>query len=282
MPSQRRFSNAVTGRSRGGCGIRLLIMAAIAGFAIFQFLSTPTDTNPFTGEEQRIALNQEEEIALGLNSAPAMAEQFGGLDPDPQDTDLVRRIGHKLVAANSGVSGSGYQFDFHLLADPQTINAFALPGGQIFITRALFDRLGSEEELAGILGHEIGHVVGRHSAEQMTKGQLMQGLSQAVVVGASDSHSSAQMSHMAAQYVSQFVMTKYGRADELHSDEIGFQLLVDSGYDPAAMLKVMETLRDAAGEGPRGPEFMSTHPHPESRIARLKEMLAEFERANPR
>ncbi len=251
-------------------------MVAIAGFAIFRYFLTPTEQNTFTGEEQRIALNQEQEIAMGLNSAPAMAEQFGGHDPDERDRALVDRIGNKLVNANPSVSGSGYQFDFHLLADRQTVNAFALPGGQIFITRALFDALPGEAELAGVLGHEIGHVVGRHSAEQMAKSQLMQGLSQAAVVGASDSYNSAQMSQMAAQYVSQFVLTKYGRDDELQSDEIGFALLIDAGYDPAAMLGVMETLKGAGGDGPRGPEFMATHPHPESRIERINEMLSTY------
>lgn len=98
---------------------------------------------------------------------------------------VVDTIGNRIVQA-SELQKTGYQFDFHLLADDKTVNAFALPGGQIFVTMGLLKLLQTEGELAGVLGHEIGHVVARHSAEHMAKAKLTEGLSGAAVMAAYD------------------------------------------------------------------------------------------------
>src|SRR5213075_1584716 len=103
------------------------------------------------------------------------------------------------VVAHSLAGRSPYEFDFHLLADAETINAFALPGGQIFITRALFDRLETQAQLAGVLGHEMGHVVERHTAQQMAKKGLGQSLVRAVTVGASDDSRKSQAAYAMSQ-----------------------------------------------------------------------------------
>jgi len=104
-----------------------------------------------------------------------MAAQFGGLGPSASDQQRVQQIGAVLVQKTPAHT-TPYEFAHHLLADTQTVNAFALPGGQVFITRALYALLKSDAELAGVLGHETGHVVARHSAEQIAKAQLTQGL----------------------------------------------------------------------------------------------------------
>ena len=164
------YYRTVPTRSRGrgsGCSGRLLMAAAIAAFSLFSYFSSRQD-NPVTGETQYIDITPEQEIALGLEAAPQMAAEFGGLDENAQDQALVDEVGNRIVQS-SPAGNSPYQFDFHLLDDDQTINAFALPGGQIFITRALYDKLTTEGELAGVLGHEIGHVIARHSAEHIAK-----------------------------------------------------------------------------------------------------------------
>jgi predicted Zn-dependent protease len=256
-------------------GGRLIIAVVLAVIAIAgYFLGTREEFNPITEENQRISLTIEEEIALGLQSAPQMAQEFGGLDPDEQAQALVDQIGQQLVAS-SEASQTEYPFEFHLLADPQTVNAFALPGGQIFITRALFNLLETEGELAGVLGHEIGHVVGRHSAEQLAKSQLIQGLAGAASVGLYDpqnpeSASAAQM----AQLVGAMITMKYGREDELQSDRLGVRFLGDSGYDPRSLIRVMQVLESASG-GARQPEFMSTHPDPGNRIQEIENAIEE-------
>ena len=265
----------VPARRGGGSGGRLIIALILAVIAIGgYFLGTRNEFNPITQENQRISLTIEEEIALGLQSAPQMAQEFGGLDPDEQLQALVDDIGTKLVES-SDAAQTEYPFEFHVLADSQTVNAFALPGGQIFITRALVILLETEGELAGVLGHEIGHVVGRHSAEQLAKSQLIQGLAGAAGVGLYDpqnpeSASAAQM----AQVVGAMVQMKYGRDDELQSDRLGVRFLSDAGYDPRALLRVMEVLAQAGG-GARQPEFMSTHPDPGNRLERIQEAIEQ-------
>jgi predicted Zn-dependent protease len=259
----------------GGCGGRLLIAGAIVVISLISYFGSRQE-NPVTGETQHVDITPEQEIALGLQAAPEMAQEFGGLDPDQNAQALVDQIGNEIVAA-SPAGRSPYQFDFHLLEDPQTVNAFALPGGQVFITRALFDRLSTEGQLAGVLGHEIGHVVGRHSAEQIAKAKLTEGLTGAVVIATYDPNdpSSAGSAQIAA-LIGQLITMKYGRNDELESDFLGVCFLNDSGYDPNELIEVMQVLAEAS-QGQAPPEFFSTHPNPENRVARIQEAIQNLE-----
>jgi len=228
-------------------------------------------TNPVTNEVQHISMSPDQEIAMGLQAAPEVAGQFGGLDPDQADQQRVKQIGQRIVQ-DSPASTTPYEYDFHLLADTQTVNAFALPGGQIFITRALYDNLQTDEELAGVLSHETAHVVARHSAEQIAKSQLMEGLTGAAVIAACDPNSPTgciAASQMAA-LVSQLIGMQYSRSDETESDWLGVCFMNDSGYDPQNMVKVMQTL-DSLRQGQSPPEFLSTHPDPGNRILAIQE-----------
>lgn len=268
------------GGTPGGRGFswRVLAGLAIAAIALVTYYSR-TQLNPVTGEKQHVgSLTAEDEKALGLQAAPKMAQQMGGaLDPrsDP-DARTVAEVGHKLVKSTEA-SKSPYvgNFNFYLLDDRNVINAFALPGGQIFITRALFDKLRDEAELAGVLGHEVGHVINRHSAEHMAKGQLGQMLVGAVAVGASDDQRRGQMAAAAAAMANQMVQLKYSRGDESEADAYGLKLLAQSGYDPRGMLDVMEVLKQASGGG-KQPEWMLTHPLPENRFAEVKQIIAQM------
>jgi len=255
-------------RRGGSCSGRLLIAALIAGFSLFSYFSSQQE-NPVTGETQYVDITAEQEIVLGLEAAPEMAQEFGGLDPDSAAQSLVDQIGFRIVES-SPAGQSPYEFDFHVLADPETINAFALPGGQVFITRALFDRLTKEGELAGVLGHEIGHVVGRHSAEHIAKAKLTEGLTGAAVIAAydPDNPSSAQIAQMAV-LVGQLINMKFGRDDELESDFLGVCFIEDAGYDPQELIGVMRILAESR-QGQEPPEFFSTHPNPENRIERIQ------------
>lgn len=274
----RRGSRPV--RGRGGSG-RILIAIVVALFAIASYYFGTTQVeNPITGEVQRVNMSVEDEIMMGLQAAPEMAQQFGGLHPDEEAQQLVDDVGQRLVTGSEAMQ-TDYQFDFHLLADPETVNAFALPGGQIFITAALFERFQTEGQLAGVLGHEIGHVVARHSAERIAKAQLMEGLTGAAVIAAYDPEnpSSAQRAQMAA-VVGQLITMKYGRDDELESDRLGVRFMADAGYDPRALIGVMQILSEAGGGGQ--PEFFSTHPNPENRIGEIQEAIeAEFPNGVP-
>jgi predicted Zn-dependent protease len=265
------------GSSRGGgLPVRWLIAGAIALFGIIGYY-TKTQVNPVTGEKQRVAMTVDQEKALGLEAAPQMASKMGGvLNPktDP-DARIVAEVGHKLVRQTEA-SGSPYvgNFNFYLLDDNKTINAFALPGGQIFITRARYDKLKDEAELAGVLGHEVGHVIHRHSAEHMAKGQLGQMLVGAVAVGASDDQRKGAMTAAAAAMANQMLQLRYGRQDESESDSYGLKLMAQAGFDPRGMLEVMQVLKQAGGGG-RQPEFMLSHPLPENRLEEIRQIIAQ-------
>src|SRR5688500_18780779 len=175
------------GRGGGGGG-RLIVGLIIAVIGIIGYFSKDKVFNEETGESYRVAMTVDQEKALGLQAAKEMIPKMGGAH-DPQenaDAALVEEVGRKLVA-NSGAGKGNYadNYNFFLIRDPDTINAFALPGGQISITQGLFNRLENEAQLAGVLGHAIGHVVAQHSAQQMAKGQLGQMIATGVAVGAS-------------------------------------------------------------------------------------------------
>lgn len=245
---------------------RIIIGIVIAVIAVISYLMK-TEENPVTGEKQRVSLTVNEEIALGLQSAPEMMREFGGEYNDSKLRAYVDKVGNKLVTLTEA-GKSPYQFDFHLLADQSTVNAFALPGGQVFITLALLKRLKTEDQLAGVLGHEIGHVINRHGAEHIAKQELTQGLIQATDIATGDPG-------MISRFVGSMINMKYGRDDELESDKYGVKYIIQSGYKPEAMIEVMQILKDASGGG-KQPEFMSTHPSPDNRIEKLKEIIADY------
>lgn len=249
---------------RGSWRIRILIGLAIVAFAFIRRCSNQEE-NPYTGRTQNIDMTTEQEIAIGLQAAPEMVQQHGGLYPDERMQALVDAVGTKLVQ-NSVAKETPYQYEFHLLADDRTINAFALPGGQIFITYALFSQL-SEPQLAGVLGHEIGHVIGRHSAERIAESNFWQTLATGASVG-------GDMGGLVAG-IGQNTLLTNGRDDELESDELGVLFMIASGYDPNEMIAVMKVLKAAAGPN-RVPEFQSTHPDPENRIEKIKEAIEKY------
>lgn len=272
----------LSGRRGSGLGGRVIIALIFALIAVGgYFFSTQRVENPVTGEMQRVSLTPQEEIVMGLQAAPEMAQAYGGLHPDQEAQMLVDQIGRKIVA-DSAAGDTEYQFDFNLLADSQTVNAFALPGGPIFITAALLNALETEGQLAGVLGHEVGHVVGRHASEQIAKTQLVQGLTGAAVMAAYDPNnpSSAQQAQM-AQLAGQLITMKYGRGDELESDRLAVRFMADAGYDPRSLMGVMEILEQASG-GVSQPEFFSTHPNPDNRIEQIQQAIeAEFPQGLP-
>ncbi len=249
---------------RGSWKLRIFIGLAIVAFALFQKWSN-SEKNPYTGRVQNINMSAEQEIAIGLQSAPEIAQQHGGLYPDQRLQTLVDAIGRKLVN-NSVARETPYKYEFHLLADTRTINAFALPGGQIFITYALFEQL-NEAQLAGVLGHEIAHVIGRHSAERIAESSFWKTVAMGASVGADAGSIVAG--------IGQNTLLKNGRSDELESDELGVRLMIRSDYDPYEMIEVMKILKAAAGPN-RVPEFQSTHPDPNNRIEKIREAIKKY------
>jgi predicted Zn-dependent protease len=253
---------------------RLIIGLIIAAVGWFMFANR-TEENPVTGEKQHVAISPNQEIKLGLESAPAMSREMGGeLTADDSRTQEVKKLGEYIVD-NTDAKKSPWQFEFHVLADDKTINAFALPGGQIFITLGLLTKLQTEAQLAGVLSHEMGHVIERHTAQQMAKNQLGQLLVFAVATSTSDpnQYSGGQNSALIASVVNQIMQLRYSRQDESQADQWGLKLMTKSGYDPYAMIQVMEILKAASGGEGDTPEIFQTHPDPDLRIKQIKEYL---------
>ena len=275
-------------RGGGGLKMRLLIALGLALFALISYFGNPGDPNQITGEVERVAMpDEKQEMALGQQAAPEMIQQHRGRSNDRIKSANVQQMGRLLLQGlESWIDRriveveqetgrrvelqNPYEFEFTLLADAKTVNAFALPGGQVFITEALYDRLGSEGQLAGVLGHEIGHVVQRHGNQRMAKHKLFSGLAMAGGMAGGGDQNAMRMSQMVAQMISM----KYGREDEHESDIWGVRLCVEAGYDPKAMIGLMKVLDEASpGGGP--PEMMSTHPKPANRIEYIQRVIKE-------
>ncbi|MFO0789572.1 MAG: M48 family metalloprotease [Pirellulales bacterium] len=277
FPFPGRQQNGYYGRSSGSFKARILIALAVALFAVLSYYARPGDENQVTGKVERVAMADEsDEVMMGLQAKPEMMQMHGGVSHDRREVAHVQQVGNQLLASldrklqlQGRTNPYRQDFQFTLLADPQTVNAFALPGGQIFITEALYRALETEGQLAGVLGHEIGHVIERHSNKRMAKDQMFQGLAAAGGIAGGDQQS-AQM----AQAVAQMVSMKYGREDELEADKWGVRLTEMAGYDPRAMIGLMHVLDKASG-GAGPPEFMSTHPKPANREAYIERVIDE-------
>lgn len=259
---------------RGSFGGRLIVGLIIAAIAWMMYMNQ-VEVNPVTGEKQHVSISPKQEISLGLESAPQMAREMGGEMPagDPR-TQEVQKMGAFLLL-RSDAKNSPWKFQFHLLADPSTVNAFALPGGQVFITRGLYDRIETEAELAGVLGHEMGHVIERHTAQQMAKTQFGKLLVVAVGAATSDNNSQGGYSPMViASMVNQMLQLRYSRSDESQADIWGLKIMQQAGFDPKAMIKVMEVLKSVGG-GRNVPQIYQTHPNPDQRIRDIKAYLQE-------
>jgi len=194
-------------------------------------------------------------------------QAYGGAYPGPINA-YVSRVGERMAVA----AGQGGRCSFSVI-NSEVVNAFASPPGcDIYVTRGLLDLIRSEDELAAVLGHEVGHVVNRHAAEHMAKGQLGQMVAMAVGVAGSDDQGRGQRAAMAAAMVNQMLQLKFSRSDELEADRVGMDYMKQAGYNPEAMLGVMHILADAS-RGGRQPELLSTHPYPEDRIAANEKYL---------
>jgi len=247
------------------------LIIALIGFLMYMF---QTQENPVTHKRQHVKISPDQEIRLGLQAAPMMSQKMGGEvnRNDPRSIE-VSRIGQFLVS-HTEAKGSPWKFRFHLLADPKTINAFALPGGQIFITLGLYNKLQNEAQLAGVLGHEMGHVIERHTAEQMAKSNLGQMLIMAVGASTQNPQGTNYSPMLLASVVNNMFQLHYSRQDESEADIWGVKFMEEAGYNPKAMIQVLEILKGAGGSG-RTPEIFQTHPNPDLRIQQIEAYFKE-------
>ncbi len=217
--------------------------------------------NPLTGDDELMFYNLDQDFKVGAAVAPKLEEALGGRIEDESLQKYVDQVGQKIARVCHHP-----EWDYNYVAvESEQVNALALPGGYIFVTRGMLEKLSSEAELAGILGHETAHVVGRDSMNAMSKQRGMQIASIAAAVA-------DPSAGMGAFYAGQFLMLNYSREDETQADLSGLDYLVDAGYDPHGILQVMAVLEGLMERRPV--EFFSTHPLPENRLHRLNQKIS--------
>ena len=238
------------------------LRAALAALGL-AFLSSCA-VNPATGAHQFTLMTEGQEIQMGKDADPGIVASMG-LYSDEALQNYVRALGLELAARSERPQLS---WTFRVLDDP-LINAFALPGGYIYVTRGILAYLDSEAELAGVLGHEIGHVTARHSVDQISRAQVAQlGLGVGMILAPE----LQQFEGLASSSLG-LLFLKFGRDDERQADELGVRYMARLGYDPAQLSGVMGMLGQVtSGEGGGVPEWLSTHPNPANREEAILEM----------
>jgi beta-barrel assembly-enhancing protease len=252
----------------------LLIMAAA--------LVASCQVDPLTGEKTLNLYSYEDEKKMGDEAVQPILAELGGLYPDAASQAYLEAVGQKMVkAGRTRLKGEAefpdWDFKFYLV-NTSMINAFALPGGHVFVTRGILNRIKDEAELAGLLGHEVTHVFARHGVERMSEVTLMI-IPVALLASVEETQGVAVVGIVAVQLLAM----SYGRADEEESDHFGMRFAARAGYHPAGVIGVMQMLKDYTAEHGGGqPEFLSTHPDPGNRVAYLnKQLEKEYPNIDP-
>ncbi len=229
-----------------------------------------------------VAMTPEQENSLGEQQAPKFLAEGGGRVPDAAVQQYVTNLGQKLVGTTKPNEQTGAKWEFFVL-NSSVINAFALPGGKVFISRGLMERLSNEAEVAAVLGHETGHVLSRHIAKQMGQqgivetglGVIQSGLK---VVGVSDT--TAQVTTLLGSAGSQLYLLRFSRTQESEADRYGLDLMTRAGYSPQGMVGVLTVLqKQSAGGGAM--EMLSTHPDPANRLIQARDLInTQYKAAN--
>jgi len=230
---------------------------------------TACATNPVTGKRQLALVTEQQEVQMGQQAAGEVAQQMGLYD-NRELQEYVNTLGKQLAAQSERPN---LPWEFRVVDDPM-VNAFALPGGKVYVTRGILAHFNNEAELVSVLGHEIGHVTARHSVEQISKQQLAGlGLGIAMIL----SPTAAQFGDLANAGL-QLMFLKFGRDDERQADDLGLKYMVKGGWDADQMPPVFDVISavSKSQQGGRVPEWASTHPDPENRAGRLRKQIADL------
>lgn len=254
--------------------ILVLIMLVVASGVLF---FSGCAVNPVTGEQQLMLVSEQEEVQMGLSTDQSVSNQYGVYE-DPALQDYLLAMGLSM-ARNSHRPSLNWQFK---VMDTPVINAFAAPGGYVYVTRGLLAAVNDEAELAGILGHEIGHVTARHSAQQYSSMMLANlGLN----LGQTLLGSYGDLLSPILETGAGLLFLKFSRDDEREADALGVEYATRAGYDAGRMADFFITLQRQPGTGgsqpERLPEFFSTHPNPVNREATVRALAAQWQSKTP-
>ena len=226
--------------------------------------------NLATGQTQLNWISTNREIALGAEASPTFLKEYGEEIPSKQIRQYVADLGRRLAKHSERPE---LPWEFHVV-DSGVINAFALPGGKVFVSRGLLAKMTNEAQLAGVLGHEVGHVTAQHIGQRMTQSMLVQGVAAGIGVAAEVSDEDwLHVLGAGAGVGGTVYILKFGRDQELQSDWLGVRYMSRLGYNPMGQLQLLKILEQESAGGQRPPEFLSTHPLPDTRISELNDHI---------
>jgi len=245
--------------ARGIVMFRYRLLISITGFC---FLAAGCAVNPVSGEQRLMLVPENQDVQIGRTYAPEVEKQMGGRIENPALQNYINSVGQKIARVSHRPD-----LEYHFVAlNDDSVNAFALPGGFVFVTKGMLHKLDSEAQLAGILAHETVHIVARHAAEAMSWQ-----IGTDILLSAVISEKTPQGAVTAANLTRQIIGLKFSRADEREADSAGADYMIKAGYNPYGMVETMRMIEQQ--DSVRPVDFLSTHPSPANRIAGLTSQI---------
>lgn len=218
--------------------------------------------NPITGEEQLMLIPEEQDIAIGREYAPEVEKELGGRIDNQRLQNYVDYVGQRVARVSHRPD-----LEYHFVAlQDESVNACALPGGYVFITKGMLEKLQTEAQLAAILAHEVAHIVARHASAVMSRE-----IGIGILLSAATPERTPEGVLVAADLTRQILGLQYSKKDEREADLAGLSYMVRASYDPYAMVETMQMLQSQQTVEPV--EFFSTHPAPQNRMAYLTQRI---------
>ncbi len=251
-----------------------IISKKIISVAILALLFIGCTKAPITGRNQLIMVSPQQELQLGFQSAQEVLKKER-VSNDPQKNAMVKRVGERIaqVATANYPIAKSFKWEFFVIDNDKEANAFCLPGGKVFVYTGLFKYVSNDDELAAVMGHEIGHALARHGAERMSSEQLTQMGGQvlgSVMQGRGNPQNTAAVMQAFGIGTQLGIALPHSRTQEYEADHIGLVLAAKAGYNPQATLNFWEKF---AKDGQTPPEYLSTHPAPANRISEIKALI---------
>src|SRR5215831_2917817 len=244
-------------RSPSFVSVVVLVIAAVAG----------CETVPITGRSQLNMVSPAQEVQMGTEAYAEVVKK-AKISTDPTVNALVRRVGTRIATATGR---NDLPWEFTVIDDSQTVNAFALPGGKVAVYTGILPVTRDDAGLAVVLGHEVSHVMARHSAERMTEQMGVELVARGLGAVVGDQ----QLTQLGANLLANAVLLPWGRKQESEADHLGLVYMAKAGYDPRTARDFWTRMADASKGQSRPPEFLSTHPSDETRIRQIESWLPE-------
>lgn len=251
------------------CAKRAFVMATLICLATLAYTAVEGPQLPDPGNAP---LTHDQQLQLGFQTAAKVYQQMPVLPDNGPETEYIRRLGQKLVSTIP--PDRSWPFEFHTIPQKE-INAFALPGGPMFVNVGTITAAANEAELAGVMAHEMSHVYMQHSAKQVGKERTTDAIAGIVgaILNSTTNGDLSQLAQAGIQFGAEGLMLKYSRTDEAQADAVGAIILYKAGYNPQALADFFKKL---AAQGSTGPQFLSDHPNPGNREEAIQKEIASW------